>query len=139
MEIFQGARSGLPCERRLENFSGTVWAETFVSRPGEFLHGCVYFAPGARTFWHRHERGQIINVTAGAGLVCSADGAARRINVGDIVWIAPGERHWHGAAPENFMVHVVTSFGQTTWFEAVEDQGLRPWTPLGAARPDPRN
>jgi len=117
LDIFRASRT----ERRKDNFTGDVWAETFIARPGEFLHGCIFFAPSARTFWHRHERGQILHVTAGAGLVCSAGGPVREIFTGDVVWIPPGERHWHGAASHSFMVHVVTSFGNTEWFEEVAD------------------
>jgi quercetin dioxygenase-like cupin family protein len=121
MEIFTGARTGQPCERRQDNFTGTAWAQALVVSPGEFLYGCVYFAPGARTFWHRHERGQILNVTAGAGLVCSLGGPVREIHQGDIVWIPPGETHWHGAAADSFMVHLATSFGRTDWLHEVEE------------------
>jgi quercetin dioxygenase-like cupin family protein len=120
MEILSGARTGLPCERRMENFTGTVWADTFFAQPGEFLHGCVYFTPGARTFWHRHARGQILNIIAGSGIICSAGEPVQQIFSGDVIWIPAGERHWHGATPDSLMVHVVSSFGKTEWFEAVD-------------------
>jgi quercetin dioxygenase-like cupin family protein len=73
----------------------------------------VFFAPGGRTHWHSHERGQMLNVIAGSGWVCLA---------GDVVWISPGERHWHGADSGSYMMHMATSLGKTSWAEAVSPQ-----------------
>lgn len=56
----------------------------------------VCFTPGARTFWHKHERGQILTVTMGTGLICSEGEQPQRLRVGDMVHVPAGEMHWHG-------------------------------------------
>ena len=81
----------------------------------------VDFTPGARTFWHSHERGQILQVLAGRGLIQSAAGPVRVLRAGDTVWVPPGERHWHGAAEDSFMCHTAISLGVTSWAEPVSD------------------
>jgi len=96
-------------------FTGEVFpAETMPPDHGVAIN-TIDFAPGARTFWHRHERGQVLVVLAGSGLV-QADGVSlQTIRTGDTVWAPPDERHWHGAGPESFLVHTAISLGQTTW------------------------
>jgi quercetin dioxygenase-like cupin family protein len=66
----------------------------------------VTFEPGARTAWHTHPLGQTLVVVSGLGRVQRAGGAIEEIRPGDVVWFGPGERHWHGAAPETAMVHI---------------------------------
>jgi quercetin dioxygenase-like cupin family protein len=66
----------------------------------------VHFTPGARTAWHTHPHGQVIHVTEGVGLVQRRGGPAEEIRAGDTVRFEPGEDHWHGAAPANFMTHL---------------------------------
>jgi quercetin dioxygenase-like cupin family protein len=79
----------------------------------------VFFAPGGRTHWHTHEHGQVLHVTGGGGWVCKDGEAPQAIRTGDVVWIAPGERHWHGATAQSFMSHLAISLGKATWQEAV--------------------
>ena len=100
-------------------FTGDVYA--YVTMPAQDGVGInnVTFAPGARTFWHHHERGQILQIVAGRGLFQTAGEAAQTIRAGDTIWIPAGERHWHGAAPDAAMTHVSISLGVTTWQEAV--------------------
>jgi quercetin dioxygenase-like cupin family protein len=81
----------------------------------------VAFNPGARTFWHSHERGQILQVLAGCGLIQSEGAPVRALVAGDTVWVPPGERHWHGAAPDSYMVHTAISLGVTAWDDPVAD------------------
>jgi quercetin dioxygenase-like cupin family protein len=45
-------------------------------------------------------------VTAGAGWVRPWDGLVQEIRPGDVVWIPPGQKHWHGATPTSGMTHV---------------------------------
>lgn len=66
----------------------------------------VTFEPGARTAWHTHPLGQRLVVTDGRGLVQREGGPIREVRAGDVVWFPPGERHWHGATPENAMTHI---------------------------------
>jgi len=61
---------------------------------------------GARTAWHTHPLGQTLIVTAGCGLVQIWDGPIEEICPGDVVWIPPGEKHWHGATPTTAMTHI---------------------------------
>lgn len=80
------------------NFTGTVYVDG-VRNPDELTAiGCshVRFAPGARTAWHHHPKGQTLYVTDGIGLVASRDGSVQEIRPGDVVYIEPGEEHWHG-------------------------------------------
>jgi quercetin dioxygenase-like cupin family protein len=81
----------------------------------------VYFSPGARTFWHTHEQGQILQVTSGSGFVCVDGGEPQAIRTGDVVWIPANERHWHGAGRNSYMVHTATSLGKTMWEEEVAE------------------
>jgi len=85
----------------------------------------VTFEPGARTAWHTHPLGQTLIVTAGAGFVQRWDGDAEAIRVGDIVWIPPGIKHWHGAGPDTAMTHIAIAESQdgtaVTWLEQVSD------------------
>ena len=83
------------------------------------------FEPGARTAWHTHPLGQTLYVTAGVGYVQSWDGPTRVIRPGDVVWIPPGEKHWHGAAPTTGMSHIAIHEAldgdYATWMEHVSD------------------
>lgn len=126
MKILHGRAAGSSSEQRSATFTGAVWADPVLSVPGEVMINTVFFSPGARTFWHTHERGQILQVTAGSGWICTEGGRPETIRGGDVVWIPAGERHWHGAAPESYMVHVATSLGKTDWQEAVNEQDYGP-------------
>lgn len=102
-------------------FTGAVAALKTMPRAEGVAINTIDFAPSARTFWHRHERGQVIVVLAGSGLIQSDGGPVHRIRSGDTVWVPPDERHWHGAGPRTFVVHTAISLGQTTWETAVSD------------------
>lgn len=85
----------------------------------------VTFEPGARTAWHTHPLGQTLVVTAGLGRVQRAGGPVQEIRPGDVVWFAPGERHWHGAAPQTALSHIAIQEVQdgraVDWAEPVDD------------------
>ncbi|ARP64381.1 cupin [Mesorhizobium sp. WSM1497] len=66
----------------------------------------VTFEPGARTAWHTHPLGQTLIVASGRGRTQREGGPVEEIRPGDVVWFAPGEKHWHGAAPETAMSHI---------------------------------
>lgn len=84
-------------------FTGTVRIDSPFqgSAPARVGGAIVTFEPGARTAWHTHPLGQTLIVSAGCGLVQREGGDIEEIRPGDIVWFAPGEKHWHGAAPYN--------------------------------------
>jgi quercetin dioxygenase-like cupin family protein len=86
----------------------------------------VTFEPGARTAWHTHPLGQTLIVTAGRGRAQRDGGAIEAIHPGDIVWFAPGEKHWHGAATTTAMTHIAIAEAlngkAVDWLEKVSDE-----------------
>ena len=91
-----------------EWFTGTVRVDPlFNPFDAARVQGAqVSFEPGARTAWHTHPLGQTLIVVSGRGRVQRDGGPVEEIRPGDVVWIAPGERHWHGASPQTAMVHI---------------------------------
>jgi quercetin dioxygenase-like cupin family protein len=89
-------------------FTGVVWLNEIISpgAPSRLKANHVWFGPGSRTAWHTHPVGQTLHVVEGIGLVQLAGESPRIIRPGDTVWIAPQERHWHGAAPGRTMAHL---------------------------------
>lgn len=101
-------RSGVqPSAKGAEDyFTGTVRIDAPFTGGGRPSGATVTFEPGARTAWHTHPWGQTLLVTAGSGQVQRAGGPVEEIRPGDIVWIEPGEKHWHGASPDCAMSHI---------------------------------
>jgi quercetin dioxygenase-like cupin family protein len=89
----------------------------------------VTFEPGARTAWHTHPLGQTLIVTAGAGRVQHWNGPVQEIHPGDIVWIPPNVKHWHGAGPAGAMSHIAIAESldgkPVAWLEKVSDEQYR--------------
>jgi quercetin dioxygenase-like cupin family protein len=89
----------------------------------------VTFEPGARTAWHTHPLGQTLIVTAGCGRAQREGGAVEEIRPGDVVWFAPGEKHWHRAAPTTGMSHIAIpeklNGSPVDWMEQVDDAQYR--------------
>lgn len=122
MIIMPGRSAQLPdSAAKSDTFTGQVWADPVLPATDGVVINTVFFAPGARTFWHHHEHGQILHVLAGSGLVRSDGGPVEQLRPGDVVWVPPGERHWHGAAPGSYLVHLAISLGSTVWAEEVAD------------------
>ena len=96
------------------------------SEPARVGGATVTFEPGARTAWHTHPLGQTLIVLSGAGLVQREGGPVEQICPGDIVWFAPGEKHWHGAAPTTAMSHIAIAEALdgkvVDWLEKVSDE-----------------
>jgi len=92
----------------------------------------VSFEPRARTAWHTHPLGQTLLVLSGVGLVGLRNESPKIINVGDTVWIPPGEEHWHGATPDSNMEHLAIQEALNgkvaDWLEQVldDDYDLNP-------------
>lgn len=86
----------------------------------------VTFEPGARTAWHTHPLGQTLIVTAGCGRVKREDGPIEEVHPGDVIQFAPGEKHWHGAAPTTAMTHIAIQEyldgSPVEWLEHVSDE-----------------
>jgi quercetin dioxygenase-like cupin family protein len=93
------------------NFTGNVRVDPILSAPSpaRIKAANVTFEPGARTAWHKHSLGQLLIVTAGCGWVQCEGGPVEEIRPGDVVWISPHERHWHGATEATAMTHIAIS------------------------------
>lgn len=111
-----------------EHFTGTARIDTAFQAGGDGHRAGgarVSFEPGARTAWHMHPLGQILFVTAGKGRVQRWGDTVNEIRPGDVVWIPPGQKHWHGAAPDSAMTHFAIAEqlnGKTVeWMEKVSD------------------
>jgi quercetin dioxygenase-like cupin family protein len=91
-----------------DTFTGDVWLDVIVrgEEPSRVRVSVVRFAPGARNAWHAHAMGQTLHVTEGIGRVQARGGHVIEITAGDTIDVAPGEWHWHGAAPDQFMTHL---------------------------------
>lgn len=110
-----------------ESFTGSVLQDPIITpqAPARLASNRVAFEPGARTAWHTHPLGQTLYVIAGVGRIQAKGGPIREIKGGDVVWIPPGEKHWHGAAPTTGMVHISMQESldgsYVTWMEHVTD------------------
>lgn len=108
-------------------FTGTVRIDPlFNPFEGARVQGAqVTFEPGARTAWHTHPKGQTLIVLSGLGRVQREGGPVEEIRPGDVVWFAPGEKHWHGASPATAMVHIaiqeIENGKAVDWMERVTD------------------
>ena len=124
----------------VENFTGSVRVDPLfqATAPARASGSLVTFESGARTAWHTHPLGQILIVTAGIGRVQRWGDRVEEIRQGDVVWIPPGQKHWHGAAPASSMTHIAIVEqldGKTVdWMEKVSDaQYGRPVDAPGAS------
>jgi quercetin dioxygenase-like cupin family protein len=111
-----------------EYFTSTVWQDPIIASaitPARLVATRVSFEPGARTAWHTHPLGQTLYVISGVGRAQTKGGPIREIRPGDTVWIPPGEKHWHGASPNNGMTHIAMQESldgsHVTWMEYVTD------------------
>ena len=131
------ARARQTSKASSDNFIGDVWQDPVfapASSPGLRVTR-VTFNPGGRTNWHAHASGQVLYVLSGTGRYQLDGEPVQEISAGDTVVIPPNARHWHGAAPNNMMVHLAYSnlmlhltaseageaLQKTTWSEAVSD------------------
>jgi quercetin dioxygenase-like cupin family protein len=109
-------------------FTGTVRIDPlFAPAAGSRAAGnAVTFEPGARTAWHTHPLGQALIVTFGLGRVQREGGPIEEIRPGDVVWLEPGEKHWHGASPTTAMSHIAIQEAlngkPVDWLEHVTDE-----------------
>ena len=114
-----------------EWFTGTVRIDPLFGPPdpARVAGALVTFEPGARPAWHTHPLGQTLIVTAGCGWAQREGGPVEEIRPGDVVWFPPGEKHWHGAAPNTAMSHIAVqeklNGSPATWMEHVTDEQYR--------------
>ena len=122
----QPATKGSP-----DYFIGSVSVDQRFQRPdpARVGGGIVTFEPGARTAWHTHPLGQTLIVTSGTGWVQREGGPVEEIRPGDVVWIPPGVRHWHGATATTAMSHVAIAEAldgkSVDWMEQVSEEQYR--------------
>lgn len=112
------------------NFTGEVWLAPLTEKKELNLPMAnVTFEPGFRNSWHLHKAGQLLIATAGIGYYQEKGQPARRLFPGDIVEIAPGVEHWHGAAPNSWFAHIaITTNPQNNaavWISPVSDDQYR--------------
>jgi quercetin dioxygenase-like cupin family protein len=131
MKIVAGSERG--CRKApAEWFTGDVWVDDIVTAAAPLRLQAVYvtFSPGARTAWHTHPVGQVLQVVSGLGWVQLEGEAARVIRPGDVAVIGPGENHWHGAEAGHTMVHLAMhepdeSGKSVVWGRKVTDEEYR--------------
>ena len=110
------------------NFTGTVWVQPLVPQDSTFnlVAGSVTFTPGARSYWHTHNAGQILLVTNGTGYTQEKGKPIRIIHKGEVVTCPPNVEHWHGASPGSSMTHISLNpnadKGVVNWLRPVTDQ-----------------
>jgi quercetin dioxygenase-like cupin family protein len=126
-------RSGSQPSRRppAEYFTGAVRLDPLFQapEPARVSTSYVTFEPGARTAWHTHPLGQTLIVTFGCGWVQREGSPIEEIRPGDVVWFAPGEKHWHGATPITALTHIAVQEAldgkNVDWLEKVGDAQYR--------------
>jgi quercetin dioxygenase-like cupin family protein len=110
-----------------EYYTGALRIDPVIDAPGpaRVRAAVVTFEPGARTAWHTHPLGQTLLVLAGVGRAQVWGGAVTEFRAGDVLWFPPGEKHWHGAAPEVGMTHLAMHEAldgkAVDWLEQVAD------------------
>jgi quercetin dioxygenase-like cupin family protein len=112
-------------------FTGVVRIDPLfqATGPARAAGNAVTFEPGARTAWHTHPLGQVLIVTMGCGRAQREGGPIEEIRPGDVVFFAPGEKHWHGAAPTTAMTHIAIQEAlegkAVEWMEKVTEEQYR--------------
>ncbi|TIM31454.1 MAG: cupin domain-containing protein [Mesorhizobium sp.] len=112
-------------------FTGAVRIDPLfqASEPARIGGASVTFEPDARTAWHTHTLGQTLIVTAGLGWVQREGAPVEEIRPGDVVWIPPGVKHWHGASASTAMTHLAIQESldgkPVEWLEKVSDEQYR--------------
>lgn len=109
-------------------FTGEAWIKMLVAADDTFNTsiGNVVFEPRARNNWHIHGGGQILIATDGTGYYQEKGKPIQLLRKGDVVKIAPGIIHWHGASPDSAFTHMAintnTHKGVVEWLNRVTDE-----------------
>lgn len=119
---------GMPNDGFAQYFIGQSYlAPLSTSQVGIFN---VTFEPKCRNNWHIHHAdkggGQILVCVAGRGFYQEWGKDPQELHPGDVVNIAPGVKHWHGAANDSWFSHLAIEVpgenGHTEWCEPVGDK-----------------
>ena len=111
-----------------EYFTGAAWVKMLVAADDIFNTsvGNVVFEPGCRNNWHTHGGGQILVATEGTGYFQEKGKPIQLFCKGDVIKIAPGVVHWHGASPDSSFTHIFintnTHKGIVEWLDRVTDE-----------------
>ncbi|MDR5752429.1 MULTISPECIES: cupin domain-containing protein [unclassified Caballeronia] len=114
-----------------DHFTGSVRVDSRFQgeAPARIGGATVTFEAGARTAWHTHPLGQTLIVTSGMGLIQQWGDPIQVIKPGDVVWIPPRVKHWHGATPTTSMTHIAIAEAldgkSVDWMELVNDAQYR--------------
>lgn len=114
-----------------ERFTGEVMVSGNYrgDEPARIGGATVTFSPGARTAWHTHPLGQTLFIVSGKGWIQKEGEPIQEMLPGDVVWIPPNVRHWHGASTDQPMSHFAIAEAQNggvvTWMELVSDDVYR--------------
>lgn len=120
LTVIHGETGG-PSRAAAETFTGPTWLDVHMPPTDGVAVGNVFFEPCSRTHWHSHGGGQLLIILAGEGFVATDDETIA-VRAGDKIWTPPGERHWHGASPDRFLLHTAVTVGGTAWEVAVTDE-----------------
>lgn len=105
-----------------EKFTDGVWQEELLGAqtPGGMQASRLFYAPGGHSHWHSHTGEQALYIVSGRGRIKKSGEPGFEVGPGDLVYVAPGDKHWHGAVPDQFLVHFAfTASGTTDWFGEV--------------------
>jgi quercetin dioxygenase-like cupin family protein len=133
MHVVPGRVPGVRAAAASSTFTGEVLIDPVLERTDGMAVNSVLFPPGTRTYWHRHEAGQALYVTAGEGWVGTREEAVR-IRTGDTVWTSPGEEHWHGAGEDTYLVHLGFTLGVSEFTDEVGEEEYRRYLRLARTR-----
>jgi quercetin dioxygenase-like cupin family protein len=120
MLVVRGDAQSLPSELNTAA-TGEVWFDPILPKTDGCRRRHRRVLTERATVWHQHEHGQLLQITSGYGFVCKEGEQPQRVRAGDTVWIAPNERHWHGATASTLMSHTTTTIGATEFHEAVTE------------------
>ncbi len=87
-----------------------------IAQPSAVRVSFVRFQPGARTHWHAHSGGQVLQIVEGEARTQEEGGPVQSLKSGDTAMAAPGKKHWHGAGDDAPMTHLAVSVGEVEWF-----------------------
>ncbi|KRB36645.1 cupin domain-containing protein [Microbacterium sp. Root180] len=114
-------------------FSGDAFQSSIgQTQTSKATAALIRLAPAVRGNWHSHTDGQLIHVVHGSGVVGRRGQDPLRLEAGDVVWIEPGEEHYHGAAEDSALAQLALSFGPITWLGPDADAAGAPFTPESA-------
>lgn len=81
-----------------------------------------HFDAGARTYWHSHDKGQLLMVEDGRMRLQKKGSPVAELGAGGADYTAPNVVHWHGATADRPLTQINVGFGgETKWLETVTD------------------